>query len=328
MKQRFIQHFPDQSLQIAEQTLRDIRDNEVLIAVAAFGINRPDLLQKAGLYPAPADASPILGLEVAGTIVACGKSVQQWREGDRVCALVNGGGYSDYCFAPATQCLPWPENYSAAEAACLPESFITVWHNLLQRGKLQAGETLLIQAGSSGIGTTAIQLATLAGARVFTTAGSAEKCARCVALGAENAFDYHQENLTEQLLDATQKHGVDVTLDILGGAALAQHIKLAAVDGRIVNIAVLNGSKAEINLAAVMMKRLTITGSTLRAQSAAQKAAIMSDIRQRAWHWIESGAFRPVIDSIFDFQQVETAHQHMQSRAHFGKIAITIEKNS
>lgn len=328
MKQRFIQHFPDQSLQIAEQTLRDISDDEVLIAVAAFGINRPDLLQKAGLYPAPADASPILGLEVAGTVIACGKNVRQWRAGDRVCALVNGGGYSDYCFAQATQCLPWPETYSAAEAACLPESFITVWHNLLQRGKLQAGETVLIQAGSSGIGTTAIQLAALAGARVFTTAGSAEKCARCVTLGAEKAFDYHQENLTEQLLDATQKHGVDVTLDILGGAALAQHIKLAAVDGRIINIAVLNGSKSEINLATVMMKRLTITGSTLRAQSAAQKASIVSDIRQRAWHWIESGVFRPVIDSTFDFQQVETAHQRMQNRAHFGKIAITIEENS
>ena len=328
MKQRFIQHLPNQSLQIAEQTLRDIGDDEVLIAVAAFGINRPDLLQKAGLYPAPADASPILGLEVAGTIIARGKNVTQWREGDRICALVNGGGYSDLCFAPATQCLPWPEKYSAAEAACLPESFITVWHNLLQRGKLQAGETVLIQAGSSGIGTTAIQLATLAGARVFTTAGSAEKCVRCVTLGAEKAFDYHHENLTEQLLDATQKHGVDVTLDILGDAALAQHIKLAAVDGRIVNIAVLNGSKSEINLAAMMMKRLTITGSTLRAQSAAQKAAIVSDIRQRAWPWIASGAFRPIIDSTFDFQQVETAHQRMQNRTHFGKIAITIEENS
>lgn len=327
MKQRFIQHLPDQSLHIAEQTLRDIRDDEVLIAVAAFGINRPDLLQKAGLYPAPADASPILGLEVAGTIVACGKAVQQWRASDRVCALVNGGGYSDYCFAPATQCLPWPEQYSAAEAACLPESFITVWHNLFQRAKLQVDETVLIQAGSSGIGTTAIQLATLAGARVFTTAGSAAKCARCVALGAEQAVDYHHGDLTEKLFSATEQHGMDVTLDILGGDALAQHIKLAAPDGRIVNIAVLNGSKADINLATVMMKRLTITGSTLRAQSAAQKAAIVNDIRVRAWQWVDSGAFRPVIDSAFAFHEVEAAHQRMESREHFGKIAITVEEN-
>ncbi len=326
MKQRFIRHLSDQSLQIAEQTLCDIRDDEVLIAVAAFGINRPDLLQKAGLYPAPKDASPILGLEVAGTVVVCGKNVTQWREGDRVCALVNGGGYSDYCFAPATQCLPWLENYSAAEAACLPESFMTVWHNLFQRGQLQVGETVLIQAGSSGIGTTAIQLATLVGARVFTTAGSAEKCARCISLGAEQAIDYHQNHLVEKLLAATEQRGIDVTLDILGGDALMQHIKLAAVDGRIVNIAVLNGSKAEINLAAVMMKRLTITGSTLRAQSAAQKTAIVDDIRQHAWHWVKSGKFRPVIDSTFDFHHVEAAHQRMQNREHFGKIAITLDK--
>ncbi len=328
MKQRVIRHLPDHSLQAAEQTLRDMGDDEVLIAVAAFGINRPDLLQKAGLYPAPADASPVLGLEVAGTIVARGKSVQQWCEGDRVCALVNGGGYSDYCFAPATQCLPWPQQYSAAEAACLPESFITVWHNLFQRGQLQKSETVLIQAGSSGVGTTAIQLAKLAGARVFTTAGSAEKCARCVALGAEQAFDYHHSNFIEKLFSATEQHGMDVTLDILGGNALAQHIKLAASDGRIVNIAVLNGSKAEINLAAVMMKRLTITGSTLRAQSATQKAAIVSDIRQRAWPWIANDHFRPVIDSTFVFDEVEAAHQRMESRAHFGKIAITVEKIS
>lgn len=327
MKQRFIRHLSDQSLHIAEQTLRDIRDDEVLITVAAFGINRPDLLQKAGLYPAPPDASPILGLEVSGTIVRCGKAVQNWREGDRVCALVNGGGYSDYCFAPATQCLPWPEQYSAAEAACLPESFITVWHNLFQRGQLQKDETVLIQAGSSGIGTTAIQLAKLAGARVLTTAGSAEKCARCVALGAEQAFDYH-DNSTEKLLAATEQHGMDVTLDILGGDAFAQHIKLAAPDGRIVNIAVLNGSKTEINLAAVMMKRLTITGSTLRAQSAAQKGAIVSDIHQRAWQWVANGNFRPVIDSTFAFDEVAAAHQRMESRAHFGKIAITVEKAS
>ncbi len=323
MKQRFIAHLPDQSLAIKEQILREIHDDEVLIAVAAFGINRPDLLQRAGLYPAPPDASPILGLEVAGTVIACGKNVMQWHKGDRVCSLVNGGGYSDYCFAPAAQCLPWPQKYNAAEAACLPESLITVWHNLFQRGKLQSDETVLIQAGSSGIGTTAIQLAHLAGARVFTTAGNAEKIARCQALGADLVFDYQQENFVETLRTATEQHGIDVTLDILGGEALEQHIKLASVDGRIINIAVLNGSKAEINLAAMMMKRLTITGSTLRAQPNAQKAEIVRDIRQRAWHWIDSAQFRPVIDSCFDFHNIDAAHQRMQNRAHFGKIAIT-----
>lgn len=324
MKQRFIQHFPDQSLQIREQLLRNICDDEVLIQVAAFGINRPDLLQKAGQYPAPTDASPILGLEVAGTIIRCGKQVTQWREGMRVCALVNGGGYSDLCFAPANQCIPWPSTYSAAEAACLPESFLTVWHNVFQRGHIQRGDNFLVHAGSSGIGTTAIQLASLAGAHVFTTAGSAEKCARCTTLGATLALNYQQENWLEQFLIATEQHGMDVTLDILGGSALAQHIKLAAVDGCIVNIAVMQGSKVEINLAAIMLKRLTVTGSTLRAQSNAQKAAIVQDAMQHAWHWIECGEFRPIIDSTFSFDATEAAHQRMQSREHFGKIAVIV----
>jgi putative PIG3 family NAD(P)H quinone oxidoreductase len=324
MKQRFIQHLPNQSLQICEQPLRDIGDGEVLIQVAAFGINRPDLLQKAGQYPAPTDASPILGLEVAGTVIRCGKQVTQWREGMRVCALVNGGGYSDLCFAPANQCMPWPSTYSDAEAACLPESFLTVWHNVFQRGHIQRGDNFLVHAGSSGIGTTAIQLASLAGAHVFTTAGSAEKCARCTTLGATLALNYQQENWLEQFLIATEQHGMDVTLDILGGSALAQHIKLAAIGGRIVNIAVMQSSKAEINLAAIMLKRLTVTGSTLRAQSNAQKAAIVQDAMQRAWHWIERGEFRPIIDSTYSFDATETAHQRMQSREHFGKIAVIV----
>lgn len=326
IQQHFIQHQPDQSLILAVQDLRDILDDEVLIKVSAFGINRPDLLQRAGLYPAPADASPILGLEVAGTVMRCGSNVREWKEGDRVCALVNGGGYSDFCFAPAAQCLPWPKDYSATEAACLPETLFTVWHNLFQRGQLKPGETVLIQAGSSGIGTTAIQLAKLAGARVFTTAGTAGKCARCIALGAEVAIDYHEQDFVEPLLAATQRRGVDVVLDILGGDAVNKHIKLAANDGRIVNIAVLNGSKAEINIAALMMKRLTLTGSTLRAQNSAQKAAIAADIRQRAWHWIDNAQFRPAVAAVFSFDEVEQAHKRMQSREHFGKIAIEINR--
>ena len=326
IQQRFIQHQPDQPLIMAEQNLRDILDDEVLIKVAAFGINRPDLLLRAGLYPAPVGASPILGLEVSGTVIRYGKNVCEWQEGDRVCALVNGGGYSDFCFASAAQCLPWPKDYSATEAACLPESLFTVWHNLFQRGQLKAGETVLIQAGSSGIGTTAIQLAKLAGARVFTTAGTAEKCARCIALGAEIAINYHEQDFVEPLLATTQQRGVDVVLDILGGDAVNKHIKLAAQDGRIVNIAVLNGSKAGINIATLMMKRLTLTGSTLRAQNSAQKDAIAADIRQRTWPWIDNAEFRPVIDSVFSFDDVEQAHKRMQSREHFGKIAVDLNR--
>lgn len=326
VQQRFIQHQPDQPLTLATQDLRDILDDEVLIKVAAFGINRPDLLQRAGLYPAPVDASPILGLEIAGTVIRCGKNAREWLEGDRVCALVNGGGYSDLCFAPATQCLPWPQHYSAAEAACLPETLFTVWHNIFQRGQLKPGETILVQAGNSGIGTTGIQLAKLAGARVFTTAGTAEKCARCIALGAEIAINYHEQDFVESILAATNQRGVDVVLDILGGDAVNKHIKLAAADGRIVNIAVLNGSKAKISISALMMKRLTLTGSTLRAQGAMQKAAIAAGIRQHAWQWIDNAQFRPVIDTVFHFEEVELAHKRMQSREHFGKIAVEIER--
>ena len=317
----------DGSLEWQSQSLSVLADDEVLIAVAAFGINRPDLLQRAGLYLPPVDASPILGLEVAGTVIAIGADVTQWKKGDRVCALVNGGGYSDHCVAPAAQCLPWPDDYRAEEAACLPEALFTVWHNLFQRGGLQAGETVLIQAGSSGIGTTAIQLAKLAGARVFTTAGSGEKCERCIALGAELAINYCEQDFLAPLLAATDKRGVDVILDVLGGDATKQHIKLAAHDGRIVNIAVLNGSQADINLAALMLKRITLTGSTLRAQSAMQKAIIADDIRARAWHWIASGQFRPVIDAVFDAGEVEKAHQRMQARNHFGKMAVLLDES-
>ncbi len=324
MQHRFIDVDTDQQLQIKTADLRPLHSGEILLQVAAFGINRPDLLQRSGLYPAPADASPILGLEVAGIVVATGADVTQWKKGDRVCALVNGGGYSDHCIAPATQCLPWPQHYSATEAACLPETLFTVWHNLFQRGQLKTGESVLIQAGASGIGTTAIQLAKLAGARVFTTTGSEEKCARCIGIGAELAINYQAQDFVAPLLAATDNHGVNVILDVLGGEAFGKHIKLAAHDGHIVNIAVLNGAKAEINLAALMMKRLTLTGSTLRAQSATQKAAIAQNIMQHCWHWIDSDAYRPVIDSVFRFDQVEQAHQHMQSRTHFGKIAVVL----
>lgn len=322
MQQQIIQFQPDQTLSWTEQAIPVPATDEVLLAVAAFGINRPDLLQRAGRYPAPAGASPVPGLEVAGTVIATGSKVTQWQKGDRVCALVNGGGYSNFCVAPASQCLPWPAHYSAAEAACLPEALFTVWHNLFQRGRLQHGENVLIQAGSSGIGTTAIQLARLAGAQVFTTAGSTAKCEHCCALGATLAANYHEQAVFETLQIATAPHGLHVTLDILGGNTVAQHIKLAAVDGRIVNIAVLEGSHCQINMATIMLKRLTLTGSTLRAQDTARKAAIADDIRRRAWQWIERGEYRPVIDATFAFNDVDAAHQRMQNRLHFGKMAV------
>ena len=321
MKHRVVHVNPDQSLSIAEQPLRAIGDDEVLIEVQAFGINRPDLLQRSGHYPPPAGASPILGLEVAGCIIATGKKVARWRTGERVCALVNGGGYSDRCFAAADLCLPWPTHYSAAEAACLPEALFTVWHNLFQRGQLRPGQQVLIEAGSSGIGTTAIQLAKLAGAHVTTTAGSDDKCARCLALGAQHAINYTDAE-TVTRLRAAAPQGFDVILDVLGGNMLAHHLSLAANDGHIVQIAVLQGSKAEISLASLMLKRLTLTGSTLRAQSTAQKGVIAHAIMKNAWHWIENGDFRPVMDSVWTFDQIDAAHQHMQNRQHFGKIAI------
>lgn len=324
MIHRCIQVAEDRSLTWIEQPLRAMAAHEVLIHTAACGINRPDLLQRSGHYPPPADASPVLGLEVAGTVIAVGDAVTQWQIGDKVCALVHGGAYSSHCYADATLCLPWPAHYTAAEAACLPEALFTVWHNLFQRGQLTAGNTVLIQAGASGIGTTAIQLARLAGARVFTTAGSDEKCTRCRELGAELALNYHTSDFVEPLLAATEQRGVDVILDVLGGDAVMQHLKLAAADGRIVNIAVLNGSKANIHLASILLKRLTLTGSTLRAQSLQQKTAIADAIRQHAWHWIDTAQYRPVIDRVFLPHAIDAAHQHMQARAHFGKIAVDL----
>lgn len=321
---RCIQVATDQSLAWVEQPLRAIAVDEVLIQTTAAGINRPDLLQRSGHYPPPPDASPVLGLEVAGTVIATGSAVTHWRVGDRVCALVHGGGYSSQCYAHADLCLPWPTHYSAAEAACLPEALFTVWHNLFQRGQLTAGDNVLIQAGASGIGSSAIQLAVLAGARVFTTAGSDEKCRRCIALGADVALNYHHDDTLESLRRAAQPRGMDVILDVLGGDMTQQHLSLAATNGRIVNIAVLNGASVTLSLARLMLKRLTLTGSTLRAQSVPQKIAIARAIRAQAWHWIDSGAFRPVIDRVFPAQDIEAAHAHMQARAHFGKIAIDL----
>jgi len=297
--------------------------NEVLIRVYAAGINRPDILQRQGLYPAPADASPILGLEVAGEITEIGKDVIDWKIGDKVCALVNGGGYAEYAVAPATQCLPIPDQFSFIQAAALPETFFTVWHNLFQRAQLKSGETLLIHGGTSGIGTTAIQLALAFGIKVFATAGSAEKCQAIELLGAA-AINYREQDFVAEIKSQTQGQGVNVILDMVGGDYIQRNFSAAAKDGRIVNIAFLNGSKVELDLMPVMLKRLTVTGSTLRAQSPKIKATIAQELKQQVWPLLNKHTILPMIDSVFPLHDVVHAHERMESSRHIGKIILTI----
>ena len=295
---------------------------EVLIRVAAAGINRPDILQRTGNYPPPPGASPILGLEVSGTVAALGAEVAGWHEGDAVCALVAGGGYAEYCVAPAPQCLPVPKGVALVDAAGLPETFFTVWTNVFDRGRLAAGESFLVHGGSSGIGTTAIQLARAFGAHVFATAGSPEKCAVCRDLGAERAIDYRQEDFVAVLKEATQGRGVDVILDMVGGPYVEKNLRSLAVEGRLVQIAFLQGSKVTLDLAHLMMRRQTITGSTLRPRPVAEKAAIARNLRDKVWPLIEAGKVRPVIDRTFPLAEAAAAHRLMESSAHIGKILL------
>ena len=295
---------------------------EVLIRVAAAGINRPDILQRTGNYPPPPGASPILGLEVSGTVAALGAEVAGWHEGDAVCALVAGGGYAEYCVAPAPQCLPVPKGVALVDAAGLPETFFTVWSNVFDRGRLAAGESFLVHGGSSGIGTTAIQLARAFGARVFATAGSPEKCAVCRDLGAERAIDYRQEDFVAILKEATQGRGVDVILDMVGGPYVEKNLRSLALEGRLVQIAFLQGSKVTLDLAHLMMRRQTITGSTLRPRPVAEKAAIARNLRDKVWPLIEAGKVRPVIDRTFPLAEAAAAHRLMESSAHIGKILL------
>lgn len=298
--------------------------NDVLIRVHAAGINRPDVLQRQGLYPPPADASPILGLEVAGEIVACGDQVARWQVGDKVCALVNGGGYAEYALAPEAQCLPIPESFSFVEAATLPETFFTVWHNLFQRAQIMAGETLLIHGGTSGIGVCAIQLAVAFGVNVIATASSAEKCAAITALGAV-AINYRTQDFVAVVKQLTAGQGANVILDIVGGDYIQRNFSAAAKEGRIVSIAFLNGSKVNIDLMPIMLKRLTLTGSTLRAQSAVAKAKIAQELEFRVWPFFAAKKIKPVIDSVFSFAQVVDAHRRMESNQHIGKIVLNLE---
>jgi NADPH2:quinone reductase len=295
---------------------------EVLIRVAAAGINRPDILQRTGNYPPPPGASPILGLEVSGTVAALGAEVTGWHEGDAVCALVAGGGYAEYCVAPAPQCLPVPKGVALVDAAGLPETFFTVWSNVFDRGRLAAGESFLVHGGSSGIGTTAIQLAHAFGARVFATAGSPEKCAVCRDLGAERAIDYRQEDFVAVLKEATQGRGVDVILDMVGGPYVEKNLRSLALEGRLVQIAFLQGSKVTLDLAHLMVRRQTITGSTLRPRPVADKATIARNLRDKVWPLIEAGKVRPVIDRTFPLAEAAAAHRLMESSTHIGKILL------
>lgn len=297
--------------------------NEVLIRVYAAGVNRPDILQRQGLYPPPADASPVLGLEVAGEVVACGENIKRWRVGDNVCALVNGGGYAEYVLAPETQCLPVPEKFSYLDAAALPETFFTVWHNLFQRAQLKTGETLLVHGGSSGIGTCAINMAIAFGVRVFATAGSPEKCQAITNLGA-TAIHYREQDFVTVVKELTAGQGVNVILDMVGGDYIQRNFSAAAKEGRIVNIAFLNGSKVSIDLMPVMLKRLILTGSTLRAQTTIVKAQIANALEEHVWPLLNAQKIKPVIDSVFPFSQVAEAHKRMESSQHIGKIILDL----
>jgi NADPH:quinone reductase len=297
---------------------------EVLIRVAAAGINRGDILQRTGNYPPPPGASPVLGLEVSGTIAAVGESVGDLREGQEVCALVTGGGYAEFCAVPAPQCLPVPRGLGLVEAAALPETFLTVWTNVFERGRLIPGESFLVHGGSSGIGTTAIQLARAFGARVFATAGSVDKCAVCQQLGAERAINYCREDFVSVVKEATGGSGVDVILDMIGGSYAERNQQALAVEGRLVQIGIMEGSKITLDLLQMMVRRQTITGSTLRARSVADKAAIARLVRENAWPLIEAGSIRTVIDRRFPLVEVAAAHQLMESSQHIGKILLTI----
>jgi NADPH2:quinone reductase len=297
---------------------------EVLIAVTAAGVNRPDILQRQGKYAPPPGASDIPGLEVAGRVAACGNDVREWKEGDEVCALVAGGGYAEYCAAPVPQCLPVPKGLDFVQAAALPETVFTVWTNVFERGRLSAGETLLVHGGASGIGTTAIQMARARGVRVFATAGTREKCAACERLGAERAIDYAREDFAAVVGEMTAGRGVDVILDMVGGDYLPRNLASLALEGRLVQIAFLKGPRAEIDLMALMHRRLTLTGSTLRVRSIEEKGRIARAVHENVWPLIEKGEVRPVLHATFPLAAAAEAHRVLESGTHVGKIVLTV----
>ncbi|MGE0613372.1 MAG: NAD(P)H-quinone oxidoreductase [Hyphomicrobiales bacterium] len=297
---------------------------QLLVKVAAAGINRPDVLQRTGAYPPPKGASEIPGLEIAGEVVAAGTGATRFKPGDKVCALVSGGGYAEYCLAEEGATLPVPAGLSMIEAAALPETFFTVWHNVFERGALKPGEWLLVHGGSSGIGTTAIQMAAAFGARVLATAGSADKCAACEKLGAARGINYREEDFVEATRQETGGHGADVILDMVGGSYIERNFVAAAPDGRIVQIAFLGGPKAEVNFTRLMLKRLTFTGSTLRSRTDEVKAGIARALEEKVWPLIEAGRIRPVMDRTFPLAEASGAHARMETSAHIGKIMLAV----
>lgn len=308
----------------ARRALPQPGPGEVLIRVMAAGVNRPDCLQRQGNYMPPPGASDLPGLEVAGIVVALGEGVSEWRVNDAVCALLAGGGYAQYGVAPAAQCLPVPKGLDMIQAAALPETFFTVWTNVFERGRLKAGESLLVHGGASGIGTTAIQLGHALGARVFATVGSTEKAKVCMNLGAERVIQYHEEDFVQVVREATYGRGVDVILDMVGGDYVQRNFAALAVEGRLVQIAFLRGATVELNLAPLMMKRLVFTGSTLRARSVEQKALIARRLREHVWPLLEAGTVRPVIDRLFPLEEAAEAHRLMESNRHIGKLVLQV----
>ena len=313
-------------MKMATGPLPEPKPDEVLIKVLAAGVNRPDIAQRQGSYPPPPGASPILGLEVAGEVVAAGNAMAGWKIGDRVCALTNGGGYAEYCTAPALQCLPWPRGYDAVRAAALPETFFTVWANLFQAGRLRGSEKALIHGGTSGIGVTAIKLAREFGATVYATAGTDEKCSACVQLGCDAAINYKTEDFGARIKELTGGRGVDVILDMVGGPYATRNIRSLGMDGRLVLIAFLGGSKvSEFDFAQVMVRRLTITGSTMRPRTTAQKGQIAAELREKVWPVLDAGRCAPVIHATYRLDQVVEAHKLMESSQHIGKIMLTVQ---
>ena len=312
-------------LRLAERPIPTPGAGEILIRIAYAGVNRPDLLQRAGSYAPPADASDIPGLECSGWVEGIGSGVDAWTIGQEVCALLPGGGYADFAIVPASHVLPVPKGMSLRDAAAVPETYFTVWSNVFMRGGLMAGERFLVHGGTSGIGTTAIQLAHAFGARVFTTAGSDEKCAVCRELGAEVAINYRQENYSQIM---REHGGANLILDMVGGEYLPNNIKSLADDGRLVQIAFLQGPKVELNFAQVMVRRLTITGSTLRPQSVSAKAEIARQLKSQVWPLLEAGQIGPVFDSEFDLSEAVAAHAHMEGGSHIGKIVLNVSSNA
>lgn len=300
------------------------RSGEILVRVEAAGINRPDVLQRKGDYPPPPDASPILGLEIAGEVVAIGEDVTGYHLGDKVCALANGGGYAQYCAVPATQALPFPRDYDAVKAAALPETFFTVWANLFMMAALKPGESVLIHGGSSGIGTTAIQLAAALGSRVFTTAGTADKCEACLDLGASRAINYRSEDFCAVIAEETNKAGVDVILDMIGAAYFERNLKSLARDGRLSIIAFLGGTFAEkVSLAPILQKRLRLMGSAMRPRTAAEKQEIRDALLEKVWPLLEEGRIAPVIHAVMPYTEAAAGHRMMEHGDHIGKIVLT-----